>query len=332
VIAPWDKCKVVFVSVHRSTGHTHTTIVRREKDLSHSHFSALTVKNAISDYFRDRYNRRPDVSLEDPDLPLLLYLHRGSAMLYRVWSGDQSMHKRGYRQTVHRAALRETTAAVLLYLAGWGDRDKALLQGTSQPQTICDPMCGSGTLPIEAALMHADCAPGVVRYGDAELRPVVLSWADMEDTPGLWSDVVGEAKARDRRGLGSKAQQAPLPVIFANDIHPGAVALAKQSARLARVSSFIAFSNVNAADYSPGVGVQMAVTNPPWDLRLDGAEDSWTALGVFARREMQGSTVWALSGNPEITRHIRLKSSLKIPLSAASTQLRFLKYDVSKDD
>ena len=85
-------------------------------DLSHSHFTALTVKNAIVDQFRDRSrdSLRPSVDLDDPDLPLLLYLHRGCGSLYRVWSGDSSMHKRGYRPDVtHKAALRETTAAAL---------------------------------------------------------------------------------------------------------------------------------------------------------------------------------------------------------------------------
>lgn len=86
-------------------------------ELTHSHFSALTVKNAIVDRFRMRstHGERPSVDLDDPDLPLLLYLHRNTGTLYRVWSGEQSMHKRGYRQhaTIHRAALRENTAAGL---------------------------------------------------------------------------------------------------------------------------------------------------------------------------------------------------------------------------
>lgn len=82
-------------------------------DLSHSHFNSLTLKNAVVDHFRDRIGRRPSVDIENPDLSLCLYLHKSKASLYRVWSGDSSMHKRGYREKVHRAALRETTAAAL---------------------------------------------------------------------------------------------------------------------------------------------------------------------------------------------------------------------------
>jgi putative N6-adenine-specific DNA methylase len=82
-------------------------------DLSHSHFTALCIKNAIVDQFRDRYGERPSVDIEDPDLNLSMYIHKQKATLYRVWSGTDSMHKRGYRDIIHRAALRETTAAAL---------------------------------------------------------------------------------------------------------------------------------------------------------------------------------------------------------------------------
>lgn len=83
-------------------------------ELGHSHFTALTIKNAIVDQFRDKYGIRPSVDVVDPDLPLLLYLHKEKGSLYRVWSGERSLHKRGYRSdAIHKAALRETTAAAL---------------------------------------------------------------------------------------------------------------------------------------------------------------------------------------------------------------------------
>jgi 23S rRNA G2445 N2-methylase RlmL len=97
------KCDTIFGSSNSET-------------LTHSHFTSLTVKNAIIDQFRDYYhvdNKRPSIDLVDPDLPLLLYLHKNQPFLYRVWSGESSMHKRGYRSdaTIHKASLRETTAA-----------------------------------------------------------------------------------------------------------------------------------------------------------------------------------------------------------------------------
>ena len=123
-------------------------------ELSHNHFCSLTVKNAVVDQFRNKLGSRPNVDLEEPDLPLLLYLHRGAATLYRVWSGEASMHKRGYKSIIHKASLRETTAAALVLMSAWNwERD-----------IFCDPMCGSGTIAIEAALLAAGVAPGIIRF------------------------------------------------------------------------------------------------------------------------------------------------------------------------
>ena len=86
------------------------------RELTHSHFTSLTVKNAIVDQFRSNHRQglRPSVDIKNPDLPLLLYLHRGKGILYRIWSGEESMHKRGYRpDIIHKAALRENVAAAL---------------------------------------------------------------------------------------------------------------------------------------------------------------------------------------------------------------------------
>lgn len=92
----------LLVGTHTKCDDNHVFTGQVPQDLSHSHYSGLTVKNAIVDQFRSRNGRRPDVDIDDPDLPVVTYLHRGEAILYRVWSGDASMHKRGYRETVHR--------------------------------------------------------------------------------------------------------------------------------------------------------------------------------------------------------------------------------------
>jgi 23S rRNA G2445 N2-methylase RlmL len=102
-----------------STIKCDTTTGVTTAELSHTHFTSLTVKNAIVDQFRSKTGSRPSVDTNDPDLNILLYLHRGWATLYKVWSGDMSMHKRGYRDIVHAAALRETTAAALVIASGW---------------------------------------------------------------------------------------------------------------------------------------------------------------------------------------------------------------------
>jgi 23S rRNA G2445 N2-methylase RlmL len=112
----YDFCSSINWSKYLTIDNTfkcEVTLGQSSTDLSHSHFSSLTLKNAIIDQFRNKINDRPTVDTELPDLSLFLYLHRGTAILYRVWSGDESMHKRGYREVVHKAALRSTTAAAL---------------------------------------------------------------------------------------------------------------------------------------------------------------------------------------------------------------------------
>lgn len=91
------------------------------------------------------------------------------------------------------------------------------------------------------------------------------------------------------------------------------------------------FSVGDVANFSPPVNsdTRIAITNPPWDVRLEGGDEAWRGLGEIGRRELKGSRIWALSGNPSITRNIRMKSSLKIPLNSANVDLRFLRYDVN---
>lgn len=175
--------------------------------LTHSHFTALTVKNAIVDHFRDRGEQRPSVCVQNATVVLSVYLHQHRATLFRVWSGVSSLHKRSYRGSsssflsgqgeedeaegpMHKAMLRETTAAALLMLAfhktsndNKNDVDRSVgtltrLSGSRQqpyevPAALCDPLCGSGTLLIEAALLACDVAPGLLRYNHRSPR----SWS-----------------------------------------------------------------------------------------------------------------------------------------------------------
>ena len=273
--------------------------------LTHSHFTALTVKNACCDAMRDAAGWRPSVDASDADVPLSLYVHRGVATLYRVLSGAPSMHKRGYRSAVHAAALKETLAAGLLLHAGYA----ADAEGGA---TLCDPMCGSATLPIEAALIATDTAPGLIRA-----PPPLRRWADAD--PTLWPRLVDEARAARRPARGA---------ILANDVHPAAIALARRDAQAAGVADCIEFSNDDVRDYEPPTAPSFVVSNPPWDKRIEGGEESWRELGLFLKRHCAPSTAWLLSGNKELTRHLRMRGESKLPIEHAGTDLRFIRYDV----
>jgi 23S rRNA G2445 N2-methylase RlmL len=351
-----------------STLKVSTLLSRPSPGLSHSHFCALTVKNAVTDHFVETSGQRPSVSVDEPEVPLFLSIHEESASLYRVWSGVASLHKRGYRSDgpIHKAALRESTAAGLLMIAGYTN-----VNATQRENSInlCDPMCGSGTLAIEAALMACNTAPGLVRK---QTRPThseavksdkttlpFLSWCDV--SAGSWDSVVQDAESKDRRRLHGS------PFLFCNDLNENSIALAKRGAKLAQVDHLISFSNRNIRDYTIPQATKFVIVNPPWGERLDGDsfESAWSALGDWAKKsaissEMNTNSIsdvnesstqdqntskedendtaethpprafdlWVISGNPSATRLLRLRASDRHTVESGGAKLKFLKYEI----
>ncbi|MFH1022260.1 MAG: THUMP domain-containing protein [Planctomycetota bacterium] len=293
---PWEN----FLSLER----TFAVDARvHDSGITHSKFAALRVKDALCDRFRDTTGRRPDVNTEHPDLPLFLYLHRDQAALYRDLSGA-TLHKRGYRAAMHRSNLNETVAAGMAILAGW--------DGTG---TLCDPMCGSGTIIIEAALAALCRAPGLLRK-----RFPFESWPDFDAR--AWEAEKTRARAAARDTL-------PAPIL-ANDIHPGSLALARRDARAAGVDRFIQFSQGDIAGYHPSSPPAVVLVNPPWGERLRETDTAgpWRALGEFLHNRCPGATAWVLSGNAAVTRHLGLKTSRRFPLDFGGTECRLLRYDI----
>lgn len=281
-----------------------------DKAMVQSHYTSLTVKDAICDQLRDDRGWRPSIDLDDPDVPLHLYLHRGEAQLYRVCSGAASLHKRGYRtgSAIHKAALRETLAAGMLLHAGY-DPDLDVL---------CDPMTGSGTIAIEGALIATNTAPGLFRTAP----PAMARWNDdmLGDGAAAWQAALAEA--RDLR-----LPRAPQP-IFANDIHEGALKLARRAALAARVDNSIIFSQEDAKSYEPPERPSLVATNPPWDSRLVGGKEAWVDLSDFLKGQCGGARAWVLSGNAELTRYLCMKAFSKRQIKNAGVELALLGYEV----
>lgn len=164
---------------------------------------------------------------------------------------------------------------------------------------LCDPMCGSGTIPIEAALMVADTAPGLLRYS-GQSWPCPLRWRDLRllRVDQVWRDCVAAATVRDRR---VELSESPghRRFIFGSDGHPGALKIARDSAARAGVAGMVDFVNCDVCD-SPvstrqSPRPQTVLTNPPWDMRLDEGAHSWRQLGRFARTLGNSSGQWRLS-------------------------------------
>ena len=273
----------------------------RDSVLRHSKYAGLLVKDAVCDWFREREDRRPNVDKEAPDLPLKLAIHGERGLLYRNLSG-QSLHKRGWRPIQVRSPLNESLAAGLIRMSGW-DRRSAFV----------DPMCGSGTFVIEAALLASGRAPGMGRDFAFQSAP------DFDER--LWEELLIEAREKARTRL-------DFPILGA-DRHGGALEIARMSARNAGVEDLIRFSRSQAADLDPGFAPRWVLCNPPYGKRLGSGEDliqSWIELGNFLHRRCGGGEAWILSGNKELTRKLGLRTSRRLLVRNGSLDCRFLRY------
>jgi putative N6-adenine-specific DNA methylase len=275
----------------------------RDSCFNHSGYAGLVVKDGVVDRLRAETGDRPDVDAERPDLRIKVLVRGDEATLWRDESGD-SLHKRGYRASLAKSPLNEALAAGLLLLSGYDG---------SAP--LADPMCGSGTFAIEAAMIASRRAPGLLGRGFAvEKRP---------DFDGILF--------AERRGAAVAEILDRIPVSFeGTDRQPGAVALARRDAEAAGVGAFCTFERAEAAERVPENGAKLVFTNPPYGVRLDEGGDpapSWYALGVYLRR-LPGSVAYVLCGAPELARHAGMKASRRFPVWNGPLECRLLRYDV----
>jgi len=272
--------------------------------MTHSNYAGQIVKDAIVDQLRDRHGSRPDVDRELPDVPLKLVLRENDVILYRNLSGA-SLHKRGWRRVQVKSPLNEATAAGLLLASEW---DRA--------STLVDPMCGSGTFLIEAAHLVMGRPPGMARRFPFE------RWPDFD--AAAWSEVRADARR--------KAQPAPGVELIGFDRHAGAIAIAKASAEAAGVAEHVRFEQRTAGEARLTRPPGMVVVNPPYGDRLGEDEsqlyDSWRQLARFLHEECSGSVAWVLSGNPELTRILRLRTSRRVPVRNGPLDCRWLRYEI----
>ena len=310
---------------------------RVPKDLNHSHFTALTVKNALCDVVRDLRGDRPNVDVDNPDVPLVLALagrgEKAHASLYRQLHTG-SLHKRGYRSVIHKAAMKETMAAGLLAMAGWAE---ACRRSSEEPAILVDPMAGSGTLLIEGAMIAADLAPGLMRikcgvHGARD--PPIVRWKNDDDVVGIWRDVLLEASERAKRGLAAIREGGSIEIL-GNELNEGAARLCFDSLAMAGFEDVVTFEDGDCAEFIPPSRQKdttpfLVVTNPPWGVRLsDDIADSWEALALFVRHVCPpGSNLWVLSGNKKSTKALRLKRTRAYPLKTGQQDLRWIHYEL----
>jgi putative N6-adenine-specific DNA methylase len=277
--------------------------VRDTEGIRHSGHAALRVKDAVVDHVRARTRRRPSVDTKDPDVRLKLVVQRDRMLLYRDLSGE-SLHKRGCRPIQVKSPLNEATAAGLLLLSDW---DLA--------SPLADPMCGSGTFLVEAAWLATDRAPGLGR------RFAFEGWLDHD--LDVWNALKAEAADRVKPTL-----DFPL---MGGDHHAGALSLAVLGAEAAGVAHLVSFQVSDARDLVLPERPATVVVNPPYGVRLGPGEDlddAWESLGNFLHRQCKGATAWVLSGSKTLTRHLGLRTSLRIPVMNGPIECRWLKYEI----
>lgn len=276
----------------------------RDSALTHSGFVALKTKDAIVDAVRDRCGRRPNVNPRDPDLAVNIHLVRNRCTVSLDSSGA-GLDRRGYRTEAGEAPLRETLAAALVELSGWDG---------SVP--LVDPMCGSGTILIEAALKALNRAPGLARERFGFQR-----WPAFEEP--LWRRLVAEAREAERSAIA-------VPILGSDRLEKVLEAAAGNSRR-AGVDRFVSFSRGDLRDLVPPSPPGVIITNPPYGCRLGEEEQLKTfyrQIGDVFKQRCAGYTAWIFTAGIDLAKEVGLRASRRIVLFNGPLECRFLKYEL----
>lgn len=261
--------------------------------ITHARYAAQRVKDAVVDVMRDQTGARPDVDVEAPDLRINLVVRKGRAIV-SIDLGGGPLHRRGWRQSQGEAPLKENLAAAVLMRGGWP-------QLYAQGGDLLDPMCGSGTLLIEGALMAADVAPGLQRHG----RRLPTRWRGFDLT--AWQTAVQEAQAREAVG-----RAALRPAFHGSDVDPHAVRSARENAEVARVSEAISLQLSAVADIPVHANPRgLAASNPPYDARLAADPALYRALGNALQRATPLWRASLLCGDAELAYATGLRAAKK---------------------
>ena len=271
------------------------------EEFRHSKFVAYKVKDAIADYFREKTGDRPNVRLSNPDIQLNIHIAEDKCTLSLDSSGE-SLHRRGYRQEAVEAPLNEVLAAGMLMMAGWdGSTD------------FIDPMCGSGTLPIEAALIALNIAPGVFRKGFAFEK-----WPDFDKElfESIYNDDSQEREFNHH--------------VYGYDIKNQAVEIATRNVKAAGLSKYVTIMQQDIADFEEPREKALMVTNPPYGERISSPDllGLYKTIGERLKHEFKGNDAWILSYRKECFDEIGLKASTRIPLFNGALECEFRKYQM----
>lgn len=275
----------------------------RDSALTHSKFVALKAKDAIVDRIREQRGSRPDVNPASPDVRINIHLAKNRCTVSLDSSGDP-LDRRGYRLERTEAPLRETLAAAVIALTGW---DGGI--------PLSDPMCGSGTIPIEAALLAGRVPPGLRRSFGFQ------RWLDFDAR--LWDRLLKEAE--------SGIQRLPVGLITGYDQDSRALVLAGRNAAKAGFEGQVHFFHAALEEFRPEGDTGVVIINPPYGMRL-GEEDElrelYCRIGDILKQRCRGWTGYVLTGNLELAKYIGLKASRRFVLFNGPIECRLLRYEL----
>ena len=269
---------------------------------THSQYAALKMKDAIVDQFRDEVGPRPSINTLNPDLRINLHIREDKVSIL-FDSSNESLHHRGYRKQVDKAPMNEVLAAGLIQLSGW--------------QCDCDfldCMCGSGTLPIEAAMYAMKIPAGYYRkqWG-------FMKWDDWD--PELWERIKDEADSQicdfDHE-------------IWASDRSPKAVAIARNNIEHARLQHDIHLMKKDMQDLTPPENGGIMIINPPYGDRLeeDDIDQVYENIGSTLKHNFPGFQCWLITDDAVALKHVGLKPTVKIPIWNGPLECRFVRFDI----
>ncbi len=298
----YDEVRKIEWSQYIQEGKTFSVdSVVYSEEFTNSRFVTYKVKDAIVDQFRERTGTRPNISVSNPELRLNIHIAEDNATLSLDSSGE-SLHRRGYRQESVEAPLNEVLAAGMILMTGWkGETD------------FIDPMCGSGTLPIEAALIAHNISPGVFRKEFAFEK-----WADFDQE---LFDMIYNDDSQEREFKHH---------IFGYDTDMKAVNTARMNVAAAGLSRDITIEQQDFKAFSQPKEKSIIVMNPPYGERISTPNllGTYKMIGERLKHQFMGNEAWILSYREECFRQIGLKPSIKIPVYNGSLECEFRRYQL----
>jgi putative N6-adenine-specific DNA methylase len=269
-------------------------------NITHSKYLALKTKDAVVDQFRANYGKRPNVRLDNADLVINVRIFRDECTVSLDSSGE-SLHKRGYRKATGPAPISEVLAAGMILLTGW-----------DRKSNFIDPMCGSGTIPIEAALIAKNIPAGYFREDYS-----FMHWKDFDSA--LWEEIKKDAHARIIN---------PRCKIVGSDRSGMVIGVARQNLKTAGLTDDIQLKASFLADLEPPAGGGVVVMNPPYDERIKTEDivELYKGIGDALKKKYHGYQAWIISGHLEALKFVGLHATRNIALFNGQLECRFARF------